>query len=236
MDWQGLKIVVTGGVQGIGAAIARAFVDGGACVHVTGTRGSLEDYLPAVSGVTYHQLDLRIADQRAGLVERIGELDVLINNAGSVHAGQYAIEGLAEDLEINLVAVMHLCIQFHPALRRRGGAVVNIGSLAALHGLGFAPAYSASKAGAAALTRALADRWGSDGVRVNMVAPGYIATRMTQGMIDDPQQLDRMLGKIPLGRIGEPEDVAAAVLFLASPQASYITGHTLVVDGGRMAR
>lgn len=146
------------------------------------------------------------------------------------------MEGYSDVIDVNLNASVELCYAFHPVLRERRGTIVNLGSCASFIAIGHAPAYTASKAGLMGFTRAVADQWARDGIRVNLVAPGFIETRMTSNVRNDDQKAEKLKRAIPARRFGTPEEVAGAVLFLASPIASYITGQSIVVDGGLMLR
>jgi 3-oxoacyl-[acyl-carrier protein] reductase len=237
MSWaRGKTVLVTGGSQGIGQATAAAFRDLGAIVHVSGTREAAADYDSDLSGMTYHRADMGRRDDRAALAAAVPMLDVLVNNAGMGAQDEYTLEGFERVLEVNLTAVMDLSLRFHAALGRSKGAVVNVGSLASHLAIKEAPAYTASKAGLLGLTRALGDKWSADGIRVNMVAPGFIETRMTAGARTDAGYEGRLLKAIPMRRWGAPTEIADAILFLASPAASYITGQSLAIDGGLMLR
>jgi 3-oxoacyl-[acyl-carrier protein] reductase len=237
MSWaEGKIVLVTGGSQGIGQAAAAAFRDTGATVHITGTRASAADYDSDLADLTYHCADMAKREDRAALAQAIPALDVLVNNAGMGAPDEYTLDGFERVLEVNLTAVMDLCLRFHPALAAAKGSVVNVGSLASHLAIKEAPAYTASKAGLLGLTRALGDKWSADGVRVNMVAPGFIATRMTERSRVDPEFEKRLLKAIPMRRWGQPAEIADAILFLASPAASYITGQSLAIDGGLMLR
>lgn len=237
MGWAtGKTVLVTGGSQGIGQATAAAFRDAGAGVHITGTRAGAGDYASDLAGLIYHRADMGRPEDRAALAEAIPALDILVNNAGMGAADEYRLEGFERVLEVNLTAVMDLCLRFHAKLAASKGAVVNVGSLASFLAIKEAPAYTASKAGLLGLTRALGDRWSADGVRVNMVAPGFIETRMTERSRIDPDYEKRLLKAIPMRRWGQPSEIADAILFLASPAASYITGQSLAIDGGLLLR
>jgi 3-oxoacyl-[acyl-carrier protein] reductase len=237
MSWaNGKTVLVTGGSQGIGHAAAVAFRGLGASVHITGTRASAGDYEDDLSGFTYHCADMAKPADRAALAAAIPALDVLVNNAGMGAADEYTLEGFQRVIEVNLNAVMDLCLRFHPALAAAKGSVVNVGSLSSFLAIKEAPAYTTSKTALLGLTRALGDKWCPDGVRVNMVAPGFIATRMTQRQRVDPDFEKRLLKSIPMRRWGEPSEIADAIVFLASPAASYITGQSLAIDGGLMLR
>ncbi|MFZ4110170.1 MAG: SDR family NAD(P)-dependent oxidoreductase [Polymorphobacter sp.] len=237
MSWaQGKTALVTGGSQGIGHATALALRDLGATVFVTGTRAAFAEYDDAIEGVGYIQSDLAKPEARAALSAQITTLDVLINNAGTGRPNEYDQDAFETVIDINLNAVMDLSMRLFPALKAAKGSVVNVGSLASFLALKETPAYTASKAGLLGLTRALGDKWALDGVRVNLVAPGFIATRMTAPMRADAVYEGRLLKSVPMRRWGAASEVAEAILFLASPAASYITGQSLAIDGGLMLR
>jgi 3-oxoacyl-[acyl-carrier protein] reductase len=237
MNWAaGKTALVTGGSQGIGHATAAALAAQGAAVTVTGTRASFADYDEPIAGVAYVQADLHDPAARAALAARFSALDVLVNNAGGGSANEYDQAAFEAVIDLNLNAVMDLSVRLHPLLKAARGSIVNVGSLASFLALKETPAYTASKAGLLGLTRALGDKWASDGVRVNLVAPGFIATRMTARMRVDAAYEARLLKAVPMRRWGEPQEIADAILFLASPAASYITGQSLAIDGGLMLR
>ena len=237
MSWaQGKTALVTGGSQGIGHATALALRDSGATDIVTGTRSRFADYDDPISGVSYIQSDLSRPEARAALVAQIKSLDVLINNAATGRPNEYDQDAFETVIDINLNAVMDLSMRLFLALKAAGGSIVNVGSLASFLALKETPAYTASKAGLLGLTRALGDKWALEGVRVNLVAPGFIATRMTAPMRADAVYENRLLKSVPMRRWGRASEVAEAILFLASPAASYITGQSLAIDGGLMLR
>lgn len=237
MNWaQGKTALVTGGSQGIGHATALALRDLGATVIVTGTRPAFADYEDPIEGVTYIQSDLARPEARAVLAAQIATLDVLVNNAGTGRPDEYDQDAFETVIDINLNAVMDLSMRLFPALQAARGSIVNVGSLASFLALKETPAYTASKAGLLGLTRALGDKWALEGVRVNLVAPGFIATRMTAPMRADAGFENRLLKSVPMRRWGQASEVAGAILFLASPAASYITGQSLAIDGGLMLR
>lgn len=237
---EGCHALVTGGSQGIGHATAKALRDLGAAVTVTGTRAAFSDYDEPLEGVAYLQADLAQPEARAAVARRFDRLDVLVNNAGMGGPDQFDQARFEAVIDLNLNAVMELSTLLLPALKAaaqvKGAAVVNLGSAASFLAIREAPAYTASKAGLLGLTRALGDKWVADGVRVNMVAPGFIATRMTDSARQDPDYEKRLLKTLPMRRWGTPAEVAEAIVFLASPAASYITGQSLIVDGGLMLR
>mgnify|MGYP005838241463 CR=1 FL=1 len=235
-EFRDKTVLVTGGSQGIGLATARAFADQGARVFITGTRAAAGDYDGDLSGLSYLQADFATPGAAAMVLEATGPLDVLVNNAGTGSRNEYTPEGFRAVLEVNLMSVMDLCLAAHPGLKARSGAIINMGSLSSFLALRETPAYTASKAGLLGLTRALADKWAPDGIRVNLVAPGFIRTRMTEGQRSDADYEKRLLRAVPQRRWGEPEEVAETVLFLASPRAPYITGQSIAIDGGLMLR
>ena len=232
----GKTILVTGGSQGIGLATATAFSALGASVHITGTRAAATDYDDDLSGLIYHRADMASDDDRATLAGSVGDLDVLVNNAGTGGSDEYTTAGFARILAINLTAVMDLSTRFHAGLAASKGSIVNVGSLSSFLALKETPAYTASKTGLLGLTRALADKWSGDGIRVNLVAPGFIATRMTSAMRIDSARESKLMRAVPMRRWGQPSEIADPILFLASPAASYITGQSLAIDGGLMLR
>ncbi|MEY3361888.1 MAG: hypothetical protein RL531_1607 [Actinomycetota bacterium] len=238
-DFSDTHVLVTGGTSGIGHAIATAFADAGATVAVTGTRSRAADYDLDLDRFGYHALDLADPGSVDGVVGRLDRLDVLVNNAGAVFAGgrdEWDPAGFEAALALNLAGPMRMSTACHGLLAARtrpsGSSVVNVVSMSAFRAVPIVPGYASAKAGLVALTRNLAVRWVGDGIRVNAIAPGVIDTRMTAPMAGIPELLEAELAHIPMGRLGTPEEVAPAALFLASDAAAYITGHTLAVDGG----
>ncbi len=238
LDFTGKRVLVIGGSSGIGNGIAQGFRARGAEVIVTGTRPDAGDYLEAedsdLRGLTYHQLNVSDREAPARLAGEIGALDVLIQSQGIVHYGrkEFAREGWDDVIDVNLNSVMDAARAFHDALRESGGSMVVVSSVAAFKSTFGNPAYGASKAGAASLVKSLGEAWARDGVRVNGIAPGLVPTKLTTVTTEHEGRREGALRSIPLGRMGTPEDMAGAGLFLASPLASYVTGQTLVVDGG----
>jgi 3-oxoacyl-[acyl-carrier protein] reductase len=238
-DFAGTSVLVTGGTSGIGHTIARGFLDAGATVTVTGTRGSTADYATELAGFTYRRVEMTDPTTIDELLGDLGDLDVLVNNAGANFPGgrdEWDPDAYADALTMNLAGPMRLTTGCRDRLRASaasgGGSVVNIASLSAFRSVPIVPGYASAKAGLVALTGNLARLWVGDGTRVNAVAPGVIDTPMTAPMAAFPELLGAEVGHIPMGRLGTTAEVVGAVLFLSSAAAGYITGHTLVVDGG----
>jgi NAD(P)-dependent dehydrogenase (short-subunit alcohol dehydrogenase family) len=242
-DFAGVEVLVTGGTSGIGLATATAFADAGASVTITGTRpgpGSYPDL--DLSRFGYQPLDAGDPASIDALVAATGSLDVLINNAGATFAAgrdEWEPDAFAVALAVNLASAQRLAVGCRDALgasRLPGGAsVVNLTSMSAYVAQTMVPGYGAAKAGLIALTRTLAVAWAGQSIRVNAVAPGVIDTRMTAPLAQLPDLLDKELAHTAQGRLGRPDEVAAAICFLSSAAASYITGTVLAVDGGYLA-
>lgn len=237
LDLTGRTAVVVGGSSGIGNGIAQAFRARGASVTVWGTRPSAGDYADEggsdLTGLTYKKVD--VADTAAvDAATGPDRLDILVTCQGAVQykRAEFAREGWQQVMDVNLNSVMDCARRFHDALAAARGSLIVVSSTAAFHATIGNPAYAASKAGAVALVRTLAAAWARDGIRVNGIAPGFVATKMTRVTTERPERLAGALAKIPLGRMGEPSEMAGAALFLASPLSSYVLGQTLVVDGG----
>ena len=231
----GKTALVTGGSRGIGAAIVRELAGAGASVVVGYRTGADEaNALAGEVGARAVQADVSSPDEAARLVEAAGDLDVLVNNAGLTRDGLLARmpdEDWREVVETNLSSVFYTCRAVtRPMMKKRAGAIVNVSSIVGLRGNFGQTNYAASKAGIIGFTKSLARELGSRGVRVNVVAPGYVQTRLTDVIPDEAKEL--MLQNTPLGRLGDPLDVARAVRFLCSDEASFITGEVLLVDGG----
>ena len=230
------QVFITGGTSGIGAAIARAFAAIGA--HVTATGATPAEVQAAQSqsanrGIDFVALDVRSDAAVRAQLAALATLDVLVNCAGVIQRqAELDPEVFAQTVDINLNGTMRACAAAREALRARQGCIVNTASMLSFFGGGLVPGYSASKGGVAQLTKSLAIAYAADGIRVNAVAPGWIATPLTQALQDDAARTAAILARTPLGRWGQPEDVADPVLFLASPAARFITGVVLPVDGG----
>lgn len=237
LDFTGKRVLVVGGTSGIGNGVAHGFRRRGARVAVWGTRPR-DDYRVAdgsdLEGLEFAQVDASDDAAVEAAALPFDGLDVLVLAQGTVlyRKGEFEMAGFRKVTGVNLDSLMACCLRFQDELKASGGNIVTISSTAAYHATRGNPAYNASKAGAVALTKTLGQAWATDGVRVNGVAPGLVDTKLTKVTTENPERLAGALRGIPLNRLGKPEDMAGAVLFLASPLASYITGQTLIVDGG----
>jgi NAD(P)-dependent dehydrogenase (short-subunit alcohol dehydrogenase family) len=232
-------VFVTGGASGIGLAGALAFRDLGATVTAT---GATEEEVVAAregagnQGVLFAQLDVRDSRAVKAAIARFNQLDVVVNAAGVFRReSEYDPDIFAEVVAVNLVGMMRVCAAAKPRLAAARGAIVNIASMLTHAGGPRVPGPNAAKSGVGQLTKSLAAAWAAEGVRVNAVAPGWIATPMTQPLIQDEGKSKTILARTPMGRWGTPEEVAAGVIFLASPAARFVTGTILAVDGGYQA-
>ena len=239
--------LVTGGSAGIGLAIARELLGFGAQVLVVARAAAAldsarEELAEEFGDERVHALVADVADdeQRREILDWIEDrgdgLNILVNNAGGNRTravGDYTEDEWREIFEVNLFSAFELARYAHPLLTRHAASsIVNIGSVSGLTHVRSGAPYGMSKAALHQMTRNLAVEWAEDGVRVNAVAPWYIRTRRTSEKLSDPDYLDEVLLRTPMGRIGEPEEVAAAAAFLCLPAASYVTGECIAVDGG----
>jgi NAD(P)-dependent dehydrogenase (short-subunit alcohol dehydrogenase family) len=232
-DFSGKSVLVTGGTSGIGLAVSHAFSACGAEVIAAGLPA---DAPAAVPGVHFVHLDVTDNDSVEQLLATLSALHVVVNAAGIVRRDEeFSLDVFSEVLDVNLTGAMRVCMAAHPKLLAARGCVVNIASMLSFFGGGRVPAYSASKGGIAQLTRSLAVAWAPDHIRVNAVAPGWIATPLTRALRDDQQRSAQLVSRTPLGRWGRPEEIAAPVLFLSSEAASFMTGAIVPVDGGYSA-
>jgi 3-oxoacyl-[acyl-carrier protein] reductase len=239
-------VVITGGSRGLGVGLVRSFLQDGDAVATCSRSPTAETEAwqadaGLADGFYYEAVDLadRAAGERFihGVIERFGKIDVLVNNAGVARDGVLALfrdEDIDQVIDLNLRATIHITrLVARRMLTQHAGRIINISSIVGLSGYRGLSVYSATKAALDGFTRAMARELGSRGITVNSVAPGYLRTEMSHGL--DEAQLTQISRRTPAGRLGDPEDVAAAVRFLASPEAGFITGHVLVVDGGLTA-
>jgi len=231
----GKTALVTGASRGIGRAIAVELASAGASV-VVGYRGGqdeAEEVAKEIGGRAV-QADVSDAASALALVEAAGDLDILVNNAGLTRDGLLARmsdEDWRTVIDTNLSSVFYTCRAVtRPMMKRRAGAIVNVSSIVGVHGNWGQTNYAASKAGIIGFTKSLAKELGSRNVRANVVAPGYVQTQLTDVLPEEATAA--MLQQTPLGRLGDPADVAGAVRFLCSDEASFVTGEVLLVDGG----
>jgi 3-oxoacyl-[acyl-carrier protein] reductase len=237
-QFSGKDVLVIGGSSGIGNGVAQAFRQRGANVCVWGTRRNADDYVGVdganLSGLHYSCVDVAQPHQIESAAVPFAALDVLVLSQGTVvyQRGEFQREGWDKVMAVNLDSLLHCCNRFRKQLSERSGAIVIVSSVSAFQANKGNPAYAASKAGAVSLTRTLGQAWADECIRVNGVAPGLVATKLTKVTTDNPARRAAALAAIPAARLGTPEDIAGAVLFLASPLASYIYGQTLTVDGG----
>ena len=228
-EFEGKTALITGGATGIGLGIARGFAAAGVHVIAAG--------LPGVGapepGIELRDLDVTSPTQTSALIANLDRLDILVNCAGIIRRDdEFDMPVFEQVIDINLNGAMRLCVACRPLLRESRGAIVNIASMLTFFGGPRVPAYTASKGGIAQLTRSLAVAWAAEGIRVNAVAPGWISTPLTAALQADPLRSAPILARTPMGRWGEPADVAGPVLFLCSKAAAFVTGVILPVDGG----
>jgi NAD(P)-dependent dehydrogenase (short-subunit alcohol dehydrogenase family) len=235
----GLTALVVGGTGGMGRATAARLAEEGGSVVVTGATGEeVDSYLAAAGGsaVPAAVLDVRDPGAVAGLIGRFDRLDVLVNLAGVGRgAAEHTEDGFERTVDVNLFGSMRTCYAARPLLERSRGCIVNTASVMSFLGSPTAPAYASSKGAVVQLTKSLAVAMGPLGIRVNAVVPGWIETPMTAALFTDEALVARVLARTPMQRFGQPEEVADAICFLASPTSTFITGATLAVDGGYLA-
>lgn len=226
------QAVVIGGTSGIGRAIADRLLESGLETLVTGVSGNVGDDLkPGMRAVRLDVSDLTAIDAFFGELDAI---DVLVNCAGTNRRrGQEFDPDVFEYIvRINLLGTMRACYAAYPLLKRQGGSIVNIASMFSTFGSGSIPAYASSKAAVVALTKSLAIAWAADSIRVNAIAPGFIATKLTADVLEDDNRVAEIVGRTPMRRWGRPNDLSGTASFLCSEDAAFITGATMTVDGG----
>ena len=238
LDFGGKTVLVVGGSSGIGNGIAQAFRSHGAQVHVWGTRSTAADYAKEegsdLTGLTYSQLDVADFIAIEAYKPPFSRLDVLVLAQGIVlyKRGEFEMPGFEKVIGVNLNSLMACAMKFRDMLAAGKCSLITISSTSAYHSTRGNPAYNASKAGVVGLTRTLGEAWAKDGIRVNGIAPGLVDTKLTKVTTENPERLARAIAGIPLGRLGQPEDMGGVALFLASPLAAYVVGQTIPVDGG----
>jgi 2-deoxy-D-gluconate 3-dehydrogenase len=248
-DLSGKVALVTGASRGLGAGMAVALAAAGAevALHASEQPPTSTESTIARKGRRTHCFVANLSDRRAAdrlvpdVLSAFGRLDILVNNAGTIGrkpAAEYTDDLWDEVIEVNLTSMFRLCrtAGVHMLARGGGGKIINVASLLSFQGGITVPAYAAAKGGVSQLTKALANEWAAQRINVNAIAPGYMKTDNTSALRDDPVRSRQILERIPAGRWGEPEDLAGAVVFLASRASDYMNGHVLVVDGGWLGR
>ncbi|MBY3595394.1 SDR family oxidoreductase [Rhizobium bangladeshense] len=235
--WRMKHALVTGGGRGIGLAAALALRDSGYRVTATGIDAAEIDAMPKREGLAGVVLDVRDQAAVERLIASFDRLDGVVNCAGLIRRGgaEFDPATFAEVIDVNLSGTMRVCVAAKPLLAREGGAIVNTASMLSFFGGPAVPAYTASKGGIAQLTKSLAVAWAADKIRVNAVAPGWIATELTRPLYEDASRAEPILQRTPMRRWGKPEDVAGPIVFLCSEAAGFMTGVILPVDGGYAA-
>lgn len=248
-DLTGQVAIVTGGNGGIGLAIAQGLSQAGASIVIVGrdeTKNKVA--LERLGGDGAHKLailaDVTTEPGCAAVMEaalaRFGTVDILVNNAGTnvrKRPEAYSLDEWRQLVDVNLTSVFLACMAAYPTLKRRGGKIVNIGSMTSLFGASFSAPYGAAKGGVVQLTKSLASAWAADQIQVNAILPGWIVTDLTiRGRAATPDLHDKVISRTPAGRWGEPDDLAGAAVFLASRASDFVTGAALPVDGGYAAQ
>lgn len=240
-DFTGAKVLITAGTSGIGLGTAHAFRDAGANVRITGTRGSASEYDEDLHGFRYDQLDVTDNQSVDALASSVEELDILVHSAGialvSIGLDEYEPDNFDTAVRMHLTSVYRLSRGCLGPLTRSdlvgGASIVGIASMTSYFAVETTPGYGAGKAGLVQLMKTMSLAWAKHGIRANAVAAGVTLSRQMKLALErSPDKRDQFLSRMALQRLGEPEDIAAPILFLCSQQASFITGQTLPVDGG----
>jgi NAD(P)-dependent dehydrogenase (short-subunit alcohol dehydrogenase family) len=231
-DISGKSALITGGTSGIGAAIANRLFAAGCRVLAAGL--PQEKPTPDLDGrIEFAGLDVSDTESLRRLIAGLDRLDILVNCAGIIRrSAEFDLATFERVIDVNLTGTMRMCVACRSLLAAQGGSIVNVASMYSFFGSGLSPAYTASKGGVAQLTKSLAVAWAPEKIRVNAVAPGWIATPLTRVLQEDPARSAAIVARTPLNRWGQPDDVAGAAVFLCSPAAAFITGVVLPVDGG----
>lgn len=241
-DYTGSDVLVTGATSGIGLGIAEAYREAGARVTITGTKPDASSYKADLAGFRYLQLDVTNDSDVDRVAQSVPRVDILVNNAGIGWVGggqgerEYEPEIFERAIRMHLLSPYRLAHACQPKLSKSalpgGASVIGIASEASFFGIEVVPGYGAGKAGIVQMTKTLGIHWAKENIRVNAVAAGLTESGMTSWMLDKPEWMAPTLARTPLGRVGQPLDVAGSVLFMTSAAASYITGQTIIVDGG----
>ena len=238
MNFESKNIIIIGGSSGIGRGIASSFIDKGANVCITGTRQNIEDYeediTENIKKCIYRKLDLSDDKNLQNLSLPFEDVHTLVCSQGIVayDRKEFEMDTFKRVVDLNLNSVMASCSFFHENLIKNNGSIVIIGSGASYHAVKGNPAYSASKGGLLTLIKTLAEAWAINGIRVNGIAPGYVATKLTEITFGNEKRYENSLKNIPLRRWGSPKDMGEVCCFLCSEGASYVTGQMITVDGG----
>ena len=240
LDFSGKTVLVVGGTSGIGNGIACGFRDNGASVHIWGTRKNIDAYRDDdggdFGGLQFSSVNVSSSAEMESYAPPFDKLDVLVLSQGdsfmSDGVSEYEWDKFSKVMTINVTSFMACSVKFKPMLAASNGSIIMLSSMGSLMALPAAPAYCASKHAITGLTRSLALGWAREGVRVNAIGPGVTPSRMAKAITENPEFTRAVTSRNPMGRLARVEEIADAALFLGSPMSSYITGQTLIVDGG----